>query len=122
MIAQRRQREDDIGRGDGLAVGKARLRPQHESHPAAIGADIDALGEKAIHREGLGVVAAHHALEHIGRDAQGFLALDDEGIDAVEAARSGLAQHAALRRLGIGIGQMGKAVRQGRRPMHGNRV
>ena len=88
---------------------------------------LDRLGEQRIEREGL-VARAHHqrledvvAEDQVERAARGA-ALDDEGVEAVERARPGIVDAAALRRIGIGIGKMREIGRQRRLAMHGDGV
>ena len=69
--------------------------------------DIDALGKQAIEREGLGLVAAHHAFENIACDTlSAFSPLTMKGLTLSKLPVVRLPQQAALRRIGIGIGQM----------------
>ena len=120
LVAQRLDREGDIGGGHRRAVGELRFRPQFEGEGLAVVGDIDGLGQQAVEREGLIPVAAEKAFENIGTDVHRRRALDDEGVHAVEAAGDRLSQLAALRRVGICIGQVLEVRRQGRFPVHGD--
>ena len=104
----------------GNAVGETRRRiePEGDVAPRIVG--LDRARQQTVERERLVIAARHQAFDHVAADRLHGEALDDEGIEAVEGSKHALHQPAALRRIGIGIGQHGKAVRHCRRAVHGD--
>jgi hypothetical protein len=120
MVPQRLEREADVRRGDGRAVGKARPGAQLEGHLPAVGRDVDRVRKQPVERERFRAVARHQALEHIRPDSGNALAPHDEGIGAVERAGERLAIDAPLRRLRIDPREGSEFRRQLGFAMHGN--
>ena len=111
--------DDVLGRHRG-AVGEAGLRAQRELDPGAVGRRLHALGEEAVEREGLVIGTAHQGL--VGEEPQlpGHRTLQDVGVEAVEGADLPLGDPAALRRVGVHVGQVGEVGGQGGLPIHGD--
>ena len=92
---------------DRLAVVPARLRAQGEDHPRTILRRLDALGEQAVLAERLVGRRRQQRIVDLRASDVG-IALDDERIEAVEGAQTVTTQHPALRRVGVGVVEMGE--------------
>ena len=106
------QRKGDVGGGQPRAVGEARLRAQQEAVGQLVRGIAHRAREQAVDRIGLVAVAAHQGVER-RRHARRAVALLGKNVQRVErvevlvAARVGdlQRQQAALRRVGIDIGE-----------------
>ena len=94
--------EDDVVGGDRDAVGEFRLGPQVEDHPAAVLGVFQALGDQAVGGVGLVGRAGEQAVVEQA-EALRRLALQDEGVEAVE----GLAAAGAAEAHGAALGGVG---------------
>ncbi|CEG08027.1 hypothetical protein BN961_01435 [Afipia felis] len=121
MVAHQLPGEQHILRGNGGAVREPCRRVDVEGDISAGVVGIDAVGEQAVERERLVVVARHQALDHVAADLLHRDAPHDEGIQAVERAEQAPGQAATFRSVWIGIGEILKVIWQRRFAMHGNR-
>ena len=99
--------EYHVGRGDRLAVMKARLGAQMEAHPGIVRRLFDTFGQQTIFGKGLvhrlyGESVIDQA-ELLGRRAPA-----DEAVEGIEAAKPRQPQGAALGRLRIDVVEVGK--------------
>ncbi len=97
-----------------------RRRIERESDVAPRIVGLDRARQQTVERERLVVAARHQALDDIAADRLHGETLDDQRIEAVEGAEHALGQPAALRRIGIDVGQRGEIARQRRRAVHGD--
>ena len=124
LVAQDLETEHQILGRDPRAVRKRRLGPQEEPRPGAVGGIFDGLGNQPVHGVGLVIRAGHQRVEGEAH-ALGRFALQDKRVQAVESGAGARAQtrpHAALRRVWVGIGEMGEVgwvleVAKGRDPV-----
>ena len=87
----------------------------------AVGVGLDGPGDLAIEGEGFVQIAGHKRLENIAiKPLGGGARLQVEGIEAVEGALGANHQPPALGGLGVGVGQVDEAGRQGGLAMHGD--
>ena len=122
VIAQQLQREGNVIRGDGDAIGEMRRGIEREGHEGSRIVGFDALRQQTVKRKRLVVAARHQALDHVAAHRLHGEALDDQWIEAVEGAEHAFDQAAAFRRVRVGIGNRRKILRHGRRAMHGDGV
>ena len=118
VIAQQPEREDDVVDGNRRPIREFRLRPQGEFDGTAVVGRFDALGDQTIKREGLVIGARQQALVEIIAQALGGVALDDQGIEAVERALHAEDHAPAFASVGIDVGEVGEAIWLRRRAMH----
>ncbi len=115
--------EDDVGRGDLLAVGKMGGRVDVKGDAIARVVGLDRLRDEAVKREGLVGRAHHQRLIDIADKAlRRRQSLDVVRIEAVEGAEIGEREAPALRRVGIGVGQMREVRPERRGAVHGDRM
>ena len=111
---QRFEAEFDIFGSDRLAVMEARFGAQVEAHPGTVRRLLDFLGKQAVFSKGfVQAMAGQGVVDHA--DVVSGNALVDKGVEAVKAAKTGLAQGAALGGVGVCILKMLKACRVLRR-------
>ena len=127
LVAQQLQRKDHVVLGDRRAVGEFGARVERELDIGAVGVGVDRLGDQRIERESFIARARHQRLEDIVAEgsveqAARGVALDDEGVQAVERSLPGIVDPPALGCIGIGVGEMREIGRQRRVAMHGDRV
>ena len=107
---QRIEGEHHVLGGERAAVGEARLGAQIKRHRHAVIGHLGALGDEAIDRVGLVCRAGHQRIEQELEPLR-RVALEDVVVEAVEggdAAPAHEREGAALRRIGVGIGEMGE--------------
>ena len=107
---------DILGRNR-LAVVEAGFGAQFEGHRSAVRRQLDHRGEMAIGRAVLVGRGAQQGVVN-ARDIGGA-ATDDEGIEAIEGADRRHHDVAALRRIRVHVGEIGKVRRQRGRAEHG---
>ena len=111
--------EADVVRRDRPAVREARRRIEAERRKGAGVVGLDRTGDQAVEREGLVLRARHQGLEDHGVQPLGGRAgLEVEGVQAVESAEHAEPQPAALRRVGIGVGELPEVRRERRGAVH----
>jgi hypothetical protein len=118
LLAHHVEGVDHVVGGDRLTVVPACLRAQVEDDPRAILGHLHRLGEQAVTGERL--VSRSHGQRIVETtDAGHGLALDDEGVEGVEAADVGEAHVATLRRIGVDVVEMREVGRVFRAAVHG---
>ena len=118
VVAQQLPREHHVVGGHRRAVGKMRRRIEREGDVASGLVGLHRPRQQSVKRERLVVAARQQALDDVAANGLQGETLDDKGIEAVEGAKHALDQSAALRRVGIDVGQRGEAGRQRRYAVH----
>ena len=120
LLLEHVERELDVGRRHRRAVGEARLGAQLEAVAELVGADSDRARQQAVERIRLVAVAAHQRVEHCRHARRAVAALGEdvervEGVEVLVARGRGdlQRQQAALRRVGIDVGEALEIGRQG---------
>ena len=121
VVAQQLPGEHYILGGHRRAVGKMRRRIEGEGDEASRRVGLNRARQQTVQREWLVITARHQAFDDVAAHRLNRETLDDKRIEAVKRAEHALDQPAALRRIGIDIGQRGKVVGEGGRAMHGDR-
>ena len=120
LLLEHVERELDVRRRHLRAVGEARLGAQQEAVAELVGADADRARQQAVEGIRLVAVAAHQRVERRRHARRAVAALGEdvervEGVEVLVARGRGdlQRQQAALRRVGIDIGEALEVGRQG---------
>ncbi len=97
--------EDNVLGRYRLTVMKARLGTQMKADPFVVRSTLYFLGEQAVDGEWLIHAVGGQGVVDQADSVRGN-PLVDEGVERIEAAKAGLAQGAALRRVGVGVVEM----------------
>ena len=119
-LAQRLHRKNHVVGGDRFAVREPRRGIEMKRHRRSVRRHLHGLGNEAVHRERLVEPARHERLVNpLANTGDGFAA-DDERVECIERSRLPENDTPSLRRVRIGVIEMGEACRVFRRAMHRN--